>query len=190
MEMSISTPLRFRLNLERCIQGVQLLAAHKPGITQYYIGKVFFFADKKHLLDWGRPISGDRYIAMEHGPVPSAIYDLLKSDSGVPDEVVSALNERIRTVQNANRIQVFSLEEVPAYPALSRTDQEYLLESLATYANMSFGELKRISHEDPAYEAAWSLPGLNNEMDLKLWFLDHEDDLEELFETAPVRRRA
>ena len=183
-------PLRFKLNIERCIQGVQLLAAHKPGITQYYIGKTFFFADKKHLFDWGRPISGDRYVAMEHGPVPSAIYDLLKSDSGVPDEIVSSLYERIRTVANANRIQVFSVNETPLYPALARTDQEYLLEALSTYGNMGFGELKRLSHEDPAYEAAWALSGLNNELDLRLWFKHNEKLLEEIYETAPVRRRA
>ena len=54
--------IRFRVDIEKCIQGIQFLAANKPGITQYYVCKIFFFADKKHLLDWGTPISGDKYV--------------------------------------------------------------------------------------------------------------------------------
>src|SRR5262245_62889630 len=74
--------LRFQIDWNRCIEGIAFISSLRPGITQYYIGKIFYFADKAHFLDWGRPISGDRYVAMEHGPVPSNIYDLLMEDSG------------------------------------------------------------------------------------------------------------
>jgi hypothetical protein len=190
MDMANAPPIRFRLNTDRCIQGIQWLAVQRPGITQFYVGIVFFFADKSHLLDWGRPISGDRYLAMEHGPVPSAIYDMLKSDSGAPDEIARALNARIRTVTNENRIQVFSLEERPIYPDLSRTDKEYLTESLSAYGRMNLGDLRRICDQDPAYSAALALAGVNNELDLRFWFQDDLGLLEEIFETSPVRRRA
>ena len=42
------------------------------------IFKVIYFADRQHLADWGRPITGDTYIAMDAGPVPSRLYDMLK----------------------------------------------------------------------------------------------------------------
>jgi Protein of unknown function (DUF4065) len=190
MDIANAPPIRFRLNTDRCIQGIQWLAVHRPGITQFYVGIVFFFADKSHLLDWGRPISGDRYLAMEHGPVPSMIYDLLKSDSGAPDEIARALNARIRTVTVENRLQVFSLEETPIYPALSRTDKEYLTESLLMYGKMNLDDIRRICDKDPAYSAALALAGVNNELDLRLWFQDDLGLLEELYETSPVRRRA
>lgn len=40
------------------------------------IFKVLYFADRTHLIKYGRPITGDTYIAMEYGPVPSMIYDM------------------------------------------------------------------------------------------------------------------
>ncbi|OQY45782.1 MAG: hypothetical protein B6240_08350 [Desulfobacteraceae bacterium 4572_87] len=44
--------------------------------------KILFFADQKHLSRYGRPVVGDYYVAMRHGPVPSRIYDILKSIRG------------------------------------------------------------------------------------------------------------
>ena len=52
------------------------------------IFKIIYFADRQHLADWGRPITGDTYIAMEAGPVPSRMYDMMKivrGDSYLPD---------------------------------------------------------------------------------------------------------
>jgi uncharacterized phage-associated protein len=162
--------VRFRVSHEKCIQGIHWLAKHQPGITQYYIGRVFFFADRDHLLDWGRPISGDRYVAMEHGPVPSLIYDLIKDTSGEPDELVDELSSRVEIVARGNKRHVYPKAGRAEFPELSKTDREYLLRALHKYAKMSFDQLKQLSHEVPAYNEAWALPGLNNEMNVRLWF--------------------
>jgi len=184
--------VRFRVSHEKCIQGIHWLARHRPGITQYYIGKVFFFADKEHLLDWGRPISGDRYVAMEHGPVPSLIYDLIKDTSGEPDELVDELSSRVEIVARGTTRHVYSKADEAEFPDLSETDKEYLLDALHKYGNMHFDELKRLSHEDPAYNEAWALPGLNNEMNVRLWFGDDNNGklaLEQLKEKSFVVKR-
>lgn len=162
-------PIRFRVDYEKCIEGIDLLAQEKPGITQYYVCKVFFFADKEHLLDWGRPISGDRFVAMEHGPVPSFIYDLLKDSAAEPDEIVDQLNARINILRDQNRLMVYS-KGSNSFPHLSGTDREYLLSALCTYGDMPFGKLRDLSHQDIAYQEAWELSGSNNEMDIRRWF--------------------
>jgi len=162
-------PIRFKVDYEKCIEGIDLLARERPGITQYYVCKVFFFADKEHLLDWGRPISGDRFVAMEHGPVPSFIYDLLKDSVGEPDELVDHLNKRIDILREGNKLKVYS-KGGNSFQRLSGTDQEYLLNALRTYGSMSFGKLRDLSHQDIAYQEAWELPGSNNEMDIRRWF--------------------
>ncbi|WP_370322762.1 Panacea domain-containing protein [Oricola sp.] len=159
---------RFRFKWEKAIQAVDFIARQRPGITQYYIGKILFFADREHLLDYGRPITGDRYVAMEHGPVPSAVRDLLKPDSGYPDEMLDVLASRVEITHEANKQHVSS-KSTDDFPALSGTDKEYLQASIANYANMPFAELKKISHDDPAYVAAWDKPGNANEMDIELW---------------------
>ncbi len=180
--------IRFELNEKKCLEGIQFLAGEKPGITQYYIGKVFFFADKAHFLDWGRPISGDRYVAMEHGPVPSFIYDMLKKDSGEPDELEDELAARVDRVRENNKIRFYAKSSAPTPRFLSRSDKEYLTQSLSQYSSMPFDRIRSLSHEDPAYDSAWAAPGLNNELDLRRWLSTGQ--LEELFEkTGIVRAR-
>ena len=179
------TFIRFRTNIAKCVEGIDFLAQQQPGITQYYICKIFFFADKEHLLDWGRPISGDRMIAMAHGPVPSMVYDLVKDAGGEPDEVIDGLEERVRIERIGNKRMVHSLGN-NEFPSLSRTDMDYLREAHRAYGHMSFQALREVSHRDPAYREAWEQPGAANEMDIRRWFEDQEwqdtnvvEDLEE-----------
>ena len=50
---------------------------HRP--TQYDLVKSIFIADLWHMNKHGRPITFDNHVAMEHGPVPSEAYDMLKA---------------------------------------------------------------------------------------------------------------
>lgn len=152
----------------KAIEAIDFIAHLKPGITQYYIGKIIFFADREHLIDYGRSITGDRFVAMEHGPVPSAIRDILKSDSGSPDEFLDYLDERVVIEHKGNKQHIYSKEK-REYPSLSGSDKEYLEKAFADYNKMSFSDLKQVSHEDPAYIAAWEKSGNANEMDMDLW---------------------
>ena len=40
-------------------------------LTKLKAAKLLFFADKLHLNRYGRPILGDCYFCLDHGPVPS-----------------------------------------------------------------------------------------------------------------------
>lgn len=176
--------IRFKLNIDKIIEGMQLLAEHQPGITQYYVGKVFFFADKEHFLDWGRSISGDRYVAMEHGPVPSTIYDLIKDSGGEPDDIIDKINNAVSIHTDGNKRKIFSTNNKLPFN-LSKTDKEYLLRSLKEYGKMSFGNLRDISHRDAAWAEAWREPGLNNEMDSLLWLENYNQDIYDQFIENP-----
>src|SRR6202042_2841503 len=54
-------------------------------ISKHHLSKILYFADKAHLAKWGRTLTGDRYIAMKNGPVPSRIYDFIKYVQGTSD---------------------------------------------------------------------------------------------------------
>jgi uncharacterized phage-associated protein len=164
----------FRVNWDKVIEAIDFVATLKPGVTQYFIGKILFFADREHLLDYGRPITGDRYVAMEHGPVPSAIRDILKADSDSPDDILTGLYDRVVIEHEANKQKVFS-KGAGAYEHLSGSDREYLAAATETYGKMTFGELKRASHEDIAYVEAWDRPGGANEMNVQLWLGEFDD---------------
>jgi len=165
--------MRFKLDWAKALEAIDLIAEIRPGITQYYVGKVLFFADREHFLDYGRPITGDKYVAMEHGPVPSFVRDILKSDSDSPDEIIQAFHDRL-IVERINNLQKLHSKGV-AREQLSGSDISYITESVAEHGSMPFEDLKKKSHQDPAYEAAWLKDGFNNEMDIGLWLASLEE---------------
>src|SRR3979411_231740 len=84
------------INWRKASECVHFLASLHPGITPYYIAKIFFYADKEHLADWGRSICGDFSVAMENGPVPSNTYNLVKREPFIDDDVIAEFDSRIR----------------------------------------------------------------------------------------------
>ena len=142
--------LRFRMNWDKAVEGVHYLASIHPGITPYYVAKVFFFADREHLADWGRPICGDSYVAMEHGPVPSGIYDLVKRDEFLDDNIVAEFDRRVRVEGRA----LFAKALFNSV-SLSQSDMDYLSAAERIYAHMSFEALREHVHRDPAWKDAW-----------------------------------
>ena len=108
------------------------------------IFKIVYFADRQHLADWGRPISGDTYIAMEAGPVPSRMYDMLKivrGDSYLPDQEGLSAFFRVD-----NWMYVTPLQDADQNK-LSRTEIEALDEAISKYGMLSYDEIKEKSHD-------------------------------------------
>lgn len=131
-----------------------LYVLSKLGETDFHqIFKMLYFADKKHLAEYGRTITQDNYIAMERGPVPSLIYDNLKN---------------IRNNTNIEFSDLFSVQGIhvkalckPDLDFLSNSDIECLDIIINECASLSFVERTIKSHD-----FAWNKTGLNREMSL------------------------
>ena len=73
--MSIS----FRFHPEKAVEAAaMLLKLH--GKPMKYLGllKMLYIADRLALKLMEQPITGDRYVSMDYGPVLSGVYDLIK----------------------------------------------------------------------------------------------------------------
>ena len=72
----------FRFNIEKAMQSVAtLLHFHGTKEMSYLrLLKILYIADRESLQETGQPITGDQIVAMEHGPVLSAVYDLIKGE--------------------------------------------------------------------------------------------------------------
>lgn len=70
-------------NLDKAINSI-IYIIQKLGskMDMHKLYKILYFADQKHLSDYGRSITGDVYIAMQYGPVPSSVDDILKALRG------------------------------------------------------------------------------------------------------------
>ncbi len=108
------------------------------------IFKVIYFADRQHLADWGRPITGDTYIAMDAGPVPSRLYDMMKIVRG--DSYISDTEGLGQYFQVENWMYVRPLQDADLNK-LSANEQEALSDAIAKYASLSYDEIKEKSHD-------------------------------------------
>lgn len=149
--------------------------ARKRKPSQYELVKSVFLADRGHLNSFGRPITFDRYVAMTHGPVPSFVYDCLKPTF---DWLSVSLPSAPWQSSAEGKVHRFTAQ-APGLneKALSLSDRSYLSDSIVTVMSLTFGQLRKLTHEDRAYVSAWrdedgvyAFP-----MDMGL-FMDEADD--------------
>jgi len=108
------------------------------------IFKIIYFADRQHLADWGRPITGDTYIAMEAGPVPSRLYDILKIVRG--DSYMTDTEGLSHYFVVENWMYVTPLRDADLNK-LTANEQEALTEAINKYSSLSYDEIKEKSHD-------------------------------------------
>jgi len=137
--------IRYKLDKTKMLEGIIWLANRMPGITQYQIAKMFFFADRMHLNNYGRPIFGDVYCAMENGPVPSATYDAIKQDL-LGDSI------SVNTVGAKKKLTALRPADLDEF---SDTDIKVLEAVFEEKRTKSFGQLKEETHKDYAWISAW-----------------------------------
>ena len=125
----------------------------------YNVLKCLYYADRKHLQDFGRQIYGETFYALEHGPVPSAAYEIIKYANGRAKWDLQ-FPEAFELL-DVNDIHVSARGPVDT-ELLSRSDMACLLDAARKYGKMSFGKLKKLSHQGKAFENA----GPNGEMKL------------------------
>jgi hypothetical protein len=77
--------VKFRFQPLRATQAAALLAKLEGGRINYTkMLKLLYLADRRSLVETGRPITGDRVVNMANGPVLSEVYDYVKGQ--VPEE--------------------------------------------------------------------------------------------------------
>lgn len=183
----------FQLDIDKTREAiVYLVSRSKSGFEKYIIIKLLFLADKYHLVRYGRPITGDQYFAMPHGPAPNRILDLLNLLISDPDSA-PALSS-VLDVERAYRYPRFVAKRSLPFDNLSQSDMEALDETLSRFGSKEFQELKTLTHDMLAYKKAWRSRGHKNaaRMDFQDFFEEDPDAiagvLEEVIEDSKLRR--
>ncbi len=142
--------INFRFNKEKAIAAILYITTQlkKNGYDTdlHKVFKILYFAERKHLAIYARPITGDRYIAMDNGPVPSSTYDILK----------------YQTDKESFQIVGFYIEpkKDPDLNEFSDSDVQFLDESIEKNKHLGFLDLTIKSHGN-----AWHNTSKNNPMD-------------------------
>ena len=117
----------------------------------YNVLKCLYYADRKHLHEYGRQIYGETFYALDHGPVPSAADEIIKHANGRA-KWDRQFHEAFELL-DVNDIHVSARGSVDT-DLLSRSDMACLLDAARKYGKMPFGKLKKLSHQGKAFENA------------------------------------
>ena len=107
--------------------------------------KILYFADNEHLSKYGRSITGDAYVRMDFGPVPTCIYDLFKAVRG--DSYFAAQVDDVRRdcFLFVNNKDIEAMAK-PNMEYLSESDVEMLDKYIEQLKGKDFNEVSNVSH--------------------------------------------
>ena len=146
---------------EKSMEAVLYIAQKIGGRKDMHkIFKTLYFADKAHLSRYGRSITGDSYIAMAYGPVPSRTDDIFKAVRG--DSYFSNRAEELKGYFHFINKYVIEADKDADLDYLSDTDVECLDYAINKCKGKTFGELTEMSHD-----LAWNNTLRDREMSVK-----------------------
>lgn len=168
--MAENQKIKFKLNSQKAIESILYVLSKKESVNMYNVLKIIFEAEKSHLNDYGRPITGDLIYKMEYGTVPLSIYNMLKNAT------ISSADRPFRKV-GYNIIAA----RKPNVELLSETDLEALDLGCSKYLNLSFEEVKILNHE----EICWKNGKLNQAIPFEE-IITSEDALDYIRDTTSL----
>jgi uncharacterized phage-associated protein len=151
--------IRFKLDPEKIVNAVAYFSSNCPGATKMKICKLLYFADKEHLLTYGRPITGDTYVRMPYGPTPSAGLNMMRGRAS--SRLTKMFQDKI-SVQN-NEVRALSSADLNVF---SRSDLRIMKQVIEQYGSLTAAQLSTISHREPT----WKKTGENRLIDFELFF--------------------
>jgi len=132
---------------QKSIEAIIYIAQKIENVDYYKVLKLLYFADKEHLINYGRTITGDTYYRLEHGPCPTNNYDLIKSRKS------TLFTKKLNTDFDVEtKHSIVALRE-PNLDYLSESDIECLNNVITNIGVKGFAEIKELSH-DIAYKKA------------------------------------
>lgn len=142
--------MQLQFDSEKAVEAILYIAVRVEEPTFHTISKVLYFADQEHVVKYGRFITGDSYVAMKHGPVPSATYDILKYVRG---DQSFCHADHAKTLFSIHKKFYISVQRDADTEEFSDSDLECLDNSISENGNLSFHELTNKSH-DSIYDAS------------------------------------
>jgi uncharacterized phage-associated protein len=148
--------IHFRFNPEKMVQAIAFFASRGVrNLDTLKSAKLLYFADRDHLLRYGRPIIGDDYHVMKDGPIPTKgltqIQDALASS---PQGRHDAAFDEYLTVERTRKYSHFILAKEPDLEVFSDSDLEILDAIVAKYGDKTAWQLREIAHEDEGVKIA------------------------------------
>lgn len=147
-------------DIETTVHSLLLILKQLGGTADFHkVFKILYFADQKHLVKFGTPITSEKYIAMQNGPVPSVAYDILKALRG--EGLLWSQRDSFSPYFSVENGFLVSAKVEPDLDNLSDSEVLTILESIKENKSKRFSSLTQKSHDD-----AWSKALRDGEMEV------------------------
>lgn len=152
----------FKFDEEKALGAVSLVLLNSGGHCKFHkLFKTLYFAERKHLVKYGRPIFNDTYVAMKNGPVPSMVYDIVKIVKGESAYYSQEANARFATFFSVNDHTVSVIPKEIDLDVFSESEIECILESIEENKFLDFQSLT-----DKSHDLAWQNVGPNQKINV------------------------
>jgi uncharacterized phage-associated protein len=165
-------PIQVDFDQQKAIEIILYIATRVSDPAYLRVLKLMYLADKTSLEMYGQFVSTDSYVAMEHGPVPTKSYDLIKR----------AKRKEVDEFSIEHEYQICPLRN-PDKDELSESDIIVLDEIIKQYGSLPLWDLRDKTH-DAAWLDMWKQSGEKNSIPIPIEKIarmsDYADDLIEL----------
>lgn len=108
--------------------------------------KLLYLLDRESLLRWGRPVTTDKYVLMDKGPVVSRIYDLIRDEPSPNEQSVWR-----QFISPPDNYEVKLLRKAGS-DELSVAEENLIQETFDKYGGWSRWQLVDFTHTLPEWE--------------------------------------
>jgi uncharacterized phage-associated protein len=139
--------MRLRFNEAKTTQAAaHLLKLRGSKMSYMKLIKLLYLVDREALLRWGRPVTGDRYVAMDRGPVLSQTLDLATDEPSPGEHSIWAEHISEPAHYEVRLIKPATTDE------LSEAEIALIEEVFAKHGKKSRWQLVELVHQLPEWE--------------------------------------
>jgi uncharacterized phage-associated protein len=138
------------INITATIEALYYLLDKNGKSEKMKLVKLVFLADKYHLIQYGRTVTGDKYLAMKDGPAGSTVLDILNfNEDYLEDEDIEYSLKFIKKLEG----NYLGISNTPVeLNTLSESDLEALDFVSKKFGRMSAADLRKYTHEYPEWK--------------------------------------
>jgi uncharacterized phage-associated protein len=156
-------------------------------LTKLKAAKLLYFADKEHLLRYGRPILGDVYFCLPYGPVPSVALNEMGDaieKTEVEDTDRNLFRQYLEVKTFWNPYPVFKAKQKYDPDVFSESELEVLGNVVQQYGNKSARQLVELTHNEPTWEVPnqFRNPEGRARIPYELFFVGAPEDARQMLE--------
>ena len=136
--------IRYNFNEEKTLNVILYIAEKLKRRDFHKIFKILYFSDREFLNQYGVTITGDTYIAMDAGPVPTKTYDMFKIVRG--DSYIQDTKNLGRYFAVSNWMFILPLQKANL-DNIASAEKDIIDAMISRYGDMSYDEIKEKSHD-------------------------------------------